>query len=213
MLGKFIAAAATTTTTCTTGRRMFSRADIVKGLDRSKVNRRAFIKKELKENPDFFKAFPHMQKTLNYRKPGEESATRRQGGDSSSKDNKLVDEPKYFEDKRVAFKEAGETNPPFFESLLHHQNQYLAPQDKEEAIRENEKNFVEGYLSPSGPMKWLNEKELEQIHVEIDERMQELEDSGLTREEILYDEQVGERFLIFVRRKAYHSQMTPSSSS
>ena len=46
-------------------------------------------------------------------------------------------------------------------------------------------------------MKWLSEKELEQIHVEIDERMQELEDSGLTREEILYDEQVGDqRFLI-----------------
>lgn len=110
-----------------------------------------------------------------------------------------MDEPKYFEDKRVAFKEAGETNPPFFESLLHHHNQYLAPQDKEEAIRENEKNFVEGYLSPTGPMKWLNEKELEQIHVEIDERMQELEDSGLTREEILYDEQVGDqRFLILV---------------
>lgn len=47
-----------------TGQRMFSRADIIKGLDRSKVNRKAFIKKELTENPEFFKAFPHMQVAL-----------------------------------------------------------------------------------------------------------------------------------------------------
>ena len=42
------------------GRRMFSRADILKSLDKNKVNRKVFIKKELTENPEFFKAFPHM---------------------------------------------------------------------------------------------------------------------------------------------------------
>jgi len=40
---------------------MFSRADILKSLDKAKINRKTFIKKELTENPEFFKAFPHMQ--------------------------------------------------------------------------------------------------------------------------------------------------------
>ncbi len=46
-------------------RRMFSRADIMKGLDKSKINRKTFIKKELTENPEYFKAFPHMQAIFN----------------------------------------------------------------------------------------------------------------------------------------------------
>lgn len=33
-------------------------------------------------------------------------------------------------------------------------------------------------------------EELKKIHQQIDEKMQELEDSGLTREEVLYDQQV-----------------------
>jgi len=49
----------------TNGRRLFSRADIIKGLDKLKVSRKAFIKKELTENPEFFKAFPHMQGVFN----------------------------------------------------------------------------------------------------------------------------------------------------
>jgi hypothetical protein len=34
----------------------------------------------------------------------------------------------------------------------------MGPQDKEEAIRENERNFVESYLSPTGPMKYLTKE-------------------------------------------------------
>jgi hypothetical protein len=49
------------------GRRFFSRADILKNLDKSKVSRKNFIKKELTENPEFFKAFPHMQSVFNAR--------------------------------------------------------------------------------------------------------------------------------------------------
>lgn len=41
--------------------RAFSRANIVKDLDKSKISRKAFVKKELTENPEFFKAYPHMQ--------------------------------------------------------------------------------------------------------------------------------------------------------
>ena len=50
---------------------------------------------------------------------------------------------------------------------------------------------MDAYESPSGPFKWMGAKELNAIHDQIDHRMQELEDSGLTREEILYDKQEG----------------------
>jgi hypothetical protein len=55
-------------------------------------------------------------------------------------------------------------------------------------IRENEKNFIEAYGSVQGPIKYMNPKEIEQIHILIDEKMQELEDSGLTREEVLFND-------------------------
>ncbi len=73
MLGKFFkhsAGAVTTASTTSQPVRLFSRADIIKGLDRSKVSRRAFIKKELTENPEFFKAFPHMQAVFNMKEEG-----------------------------------------------------------------------------------------------------------------------------------------------
>jgi len=63
MLGKLFKNTASAAVS-TTGQRMFSRADIIKNLDRSKISRKVFIKKELTENPEFFKAFPHMQGIL-----------------------------------------------------------------------------------------------------------------------------------------------------
>jgi len=39
-----------------------------------------------------------------------------------------------------------------------------------------------------GPFKYISSERLEQIHGEIDERMQELEDTGLSRNEILFDD-------------------------
>lgn len=67
----------------------------------------------------------------------------------------------------------------------------MPPKEKEEILRQNEKNFVDAYESPSGPFKWLSAQELNVIHDQIDQKMQELEDTGLTREEILYDKQDG----------------------
>ena len=49
----------------------FSRADVLKKVDRSKVSRKNYIKKELTENPEFFKAFPHLQTILNIDDDGE----------------------------------------------------------------------------------------------------------------------------------------------
>ncbi len=36
----------------------------------------------------------------------------------------------------------------------------MRPEEREEVNRENEKNFIEGYLTPTGPFKYL---EAEQI--------------------------------------------------
>ena len=84
MLGKLFASSASQVS----GRRMFSRADILKSLDKAKINRKTFIKKELTENPEFFKAFPHMQVLFNA-KPAEPG---------SNNEDKIDDNPKYFHD-------------------------------------------------------------------------------------------------------------------
>ncbi len=133
MLSKLLAG-----TTTTGGRRMFSRSDIMKGLDKSKVSRKAFIKKELTENPEFFKAFPHMQTMFN--------VDTKQRGNATREEEKLVINPRYHEEARVAFKDpSGKSSDSYFDTLLHHHNQYMPPTDKEEAIRENERNFVDAY--------------------------------------------------------------------
>jgi len=54
-------------------------------------------------------------------------------------------------------------------------------------LRENERNFVDAYGSPVGPFKWLTNDQIKKVHLEIDKRMEELEATGLTREELLYD--------------------------
>jgi len=155
-------------------RRLFSRADILKTLDRTKVSRKAFIKRELLDNPEFFKAYPHMQGLFNADQE-EEGLGKKESPD-----------PTYHEDSTVSFKDPA-AKTEYFKSLLDHHNQYLGAQEKEEAIRDNERHFIDAYQSPTGPFKWLSAEQLEQVHLQIDAKMQELEDSGLTREEILYN--------------------------
>lgn len=41
--------------------RTFSRAQIMKKLNKSNISRKDFIKGELQSNPEFFKAYPHLQ--------------------------------------------------------------------------------------------------------------------------------------------------------
>ncbi|EAR96961.2 ribosomal protein S18 (macronuclear) [Tetrahymena thermophila SB210] len=57
----------------------------------------------------------------------------------------------------------------------------------EEAEHQNFKQFVEGFRSPSGPLKYMDHEEKQKINFLIDQKLEELEATGLTREEILYD--------------------------
>jgi hypothetical protein len=66
----------------------------------------------------------------------------------------------------------------------------MPPEEREELIRENERNFIEGYSGPQSPFKYLSKEEIARTHHQIDLRMQQLQDSGLTREELLFDQQV-----------------------
>ena len=62
-------------------------------------------------------------------------------------------------------------------------------ENPEEMIRDNELNFIQGPTSSvEGSFKHMSRERIEEIHLEIDQRMEELEDSGLTRNEILFDD-------------------------
>ena len=56
-------------------------------------------------------------------------------------------------------------------------------------IRENEKNLIEASsTSIDGPFKYLSASRIAAIHDEITARMEELQSTGLTRNEILFDD-------------------------
>jgi hypothetical protein len=59
---------------------------------------------------------------------------------------------------------------------------------REEMLRDNEMQQVEGFHTSEGPKKYMSPEDKAEVHDQIDIRMQELEDSGLTREELLYDQ-------------------------
>ena len=60
----------------------------------------------------------------------------------------------------------------FFESLLHQHNRYLTPEtESEEMVRDNETNYVNGYMSPNGPIKFMSKDAKEKVHMEIDARL------------------------------------------
>ena len=143
------------------------------------MSNRQFVERELKENPEFFKAFPHLQQVFDESKD--------EGLNSGN--NYLGSDKRYLHNKIVNFSNL-EKDPGFFDGLLHQQNNFQPKEtDSEDIIRQNEKNFVEASsASMEGPFKYLSKARIDEIHLEIDDRMQELEDTGLTRNEILFDD-------------------------
>jgi hypothetical protein len=112
-----------------------------------------FVQKELKENPEFFKAFPNLQRVFdpNPKKPNQEINRVMTKEDTP---NKLYE---YQNDRQVKWVDV-EMKAPYFNSLLHKHNQYSHPIDsKEEIIRDNEINFIEGpSANVEGPFKYLD---------------------------------------------------------
>eukprot|EP00357_Protocruzia_adherens_P001811 CAMPEP_0114981838 /NCGR_PEP_ID=MMETSP0216-20121206/5759_1 /TAXON_ID=223996 /ORGANISM="Protocruzia adherens, Strain Boccale" /LENGTH=553 /DNA_ID=CAMNT_0002343539 /DNA_START=119 /DNA_END=1780 /DNA_ORIENTATION=+ len=112
-----------------------------------------FLKKELSDNPEFLRAFPHLEGRI----------------------------------PNVNYKT--EEKQPFIESLTYSSQRRNIPEDEVEEIQN--KTFVDGYRTPRGPIKWMSEKAKDKVHQQIDLRLLELETSGLSREEILYEDAKG----------------------
>lgn len=72
---------------------------------------------------------------------------------------------------------------------MHQQKDFMRLQhdEQEEMIRENEVNYAAAYHGPAGPFKFMSEEAKEKVHLELDRRMQEIEDTGLSRQEILHE--------------------------
>lgn len=147
------------------------------------ISKQQYLEKELKENPEFFKAFPHLQPPM-YKIQNPEISEATQG--------KAIEYEEYrnkeFFDKKDVMSESSKRDS-YFQSLLHQQNRYmtLSNDEREEMIRENEVNFAAAYHGPAGPFKFMSQEAKEKVHLELDRRMQEIEDTGLSRQEILHE--------------------------
>lgn len=91
---------------CNVQRRLFARADIRAALNKEKISKRKYIKTEITENPEFFKAYPHLQ-ALTKEFVGEEEENFEHQG--------LANE--YAHDAVLKFKNPKE-EVPYFDSLL-----------------------------------------------------------------------------------------------
>jgi small subunit ribosomal protein S18 len=160
------------------------------------------LKREITDNPEFFNAFPHLKEVIKREEMlnPEEDLTHHLSSNYQIKE----------EDQNSEIQEKKEN---FFESLLHkHKGYENMLKTKGQLEINNKKIFVEGYQDPKGPIKFMSKKEKETIHLEIDRRFQELENSGLSREEILYDKPEGtplnqDKFFQYIKKNKIAREM------
>lgn len=135
---------------------------------KQKNRKRDLLKKEITTNPEFFNAFPHLRDKAFPNKEEEQSFL---SNDNKIQVNQASSKSNYFESLKRKYEN--------FES-----------KEEEEKIQENEARFVEAYSRREGPKKYMSREEKERVHNQIDEKMRELENTGLSREEILLNKPV-----------------------
>jgi hypothetical protein len=137
-----------------------------------KLNREEFLKREITTNPEFFKAFPHLENIIKSENNIEGNLT------EHIKEN-------YFVEKGIP-------QDKYFESLLYkHKGYENSLKNQDEKMTNNVTSFIDGNSELHGAKKYMSAAERDRIHIEIDKRMTELEVCGLSREEILYNKPVG----------------------
>ena len=149
----------------------------LRDLNRDKISKSKFLKAEMVQNPEFFKAFPHLKpkaKEIYEREYNEDF-------DSFLGDRETV-VPKDFSSDVPDTVYDG-----YFNSLLHHRDGLISNKSE----KDNELEYVQGFSDTQKPKKWMTQEEKDTVHHEVDIQMQQLEDSGLTRMEILFNEQKG----------------------
>jgi len=133
--------------------RHFAANDGFKSKTQMRASKSEFLNRELKENPEFFKAFPHLQKPI-YDSQMPDANSQEYMNDLQS--NELFDKSQL---------KSQSNEDGYFQSLLHHHNKYLTPDhESEEMIRDNETSFVDGYQGPAGPFKYMTEEAKEKVH-------------------------------------------------
>lgn len=144
---------------------------------KDKEKRVNLLKQEITSNPEFFNAFPHLKPKI----IDEELDVPEHSVNTEINNNYDLSIDRDIRDKKENY----------FESLLNkHKGYENALKLKEEKEIDNKAIFVSAY-STEGPIKFKSAEEKEKIHLEIDLKMKELEDSGLSREEILYNKSEG----------------------
>ena len=133
---------------------------------KQKLKKRELLKKEMSTNPEFFNAFPHLK----------EKAFPEQEKEGESYQEQVN---QTFESKKA----------DYFDSMKKKYVNYHIKTDEERKL-ENEVNFVEAYSRREGPKKYMSREEKDKIHNQIDDKMRELEATGLSREEILLNKPV-----------------------
>eukprot|EP00330_Aristerostoma_sp_ATCC50986_P012553 CAMPEP_0114580234 /NCGR_PEP_ID=MMETSP0125-20121206/4565_1 /TAXON_ID=485358 ORGANISM="Aristerostoma sp., Strain ATCC 50986" /NCGR_SAMPLE_ID=MMETSP0125 /ASSEMBLY_ACC=CAM_ASM_000245 /LENGTH=141 /DNA_ID=CAMNT_0001771683 /DNA_START=126 /DNA_END=551 /DNA_ORIENTATION=+ len=62
---------------------------------------------------------------------------------------------------------------------------------QEDGLAYNERVLVAGERSPQGPIRFMSQEEKDKVHRVIDLRLKEIEDTGLSKEELLFDNFTG----------------------
>lgn len=135
---------------------------------KQKNKKRELLKKEMSTNPEFFNAFPHLRDKAFPNKEEDQSILNTDGQVMINLDTKKTS---------------------FFESLKRNYENFES-KTEDEKVRENEANFIDAYSRREGPKKYMSREEKQKIHNLIDEKMRELENTGLSREEILLNKPV-----------------------
>lgn len=154
----------------------------LKGIDPSKITKKQFLQAELAQNPEFFKAFPHLKpiakRTINENYNEKNDPYDQIHSDIKAKNYKFA-------------KDYGDSlYDGYFDSLRQHRKD-LQKLTEEELEKKAEAHHVDSAYHTEKAKKWMSEQEKKVVHDEVDQKMQELEDTGLTRMEILYNEPKG----------------------
>ena len=167
-----------------------------------KEERIKLLQREITSNPEFFNAFPNLKEKIKsdfIENPVEEV-------DHFIKRNYTIDSKK-------GAPEVEEKKTNYFDSLLNkHRGYSNLGKNEDELEVETKSEYVDGYHTETGPIKFMTKEEKLRIHLEIDRRMQELEESGLSREEILFNKPEGfplrqDKFFQFVKNNKIAREM------
>jgi ribosomal protein S18 len=165
----------------------------------SKEKRSELLKREISSNPEFIKAFPHLKEAIKIENLEEKDEDVK----SFIKSNFTIQETTESREKKT----------DYFQSMLNkHKGYSKVLKENNEEENDSISELVDGYHTRTGPIKFMTREEKEKIHLEIDKKMRELEESGLSRQEILLGKAEGiplkeDKFFQFIKNEKMAREM------